>query len=77
MITIEQAIQNIMDIKAMYTWSTGADEALDMAVQALTREDETRQMLEAEKNKAYCRSVDYRDGRISAFYDALGVNYAD
>lgn len=35
MITIEQAIQNIMDIKDMYTWSTGADEALDMAIQAL------------------------------------------
>ena len=35
MITIEQAIQNIMDIKSMYTWSTGADEALDMAIQAL------------------------------------------
>ena len=77
MITIEQAIQNIMDIKDMYTWSTGADEALDMAVYALTRENETRQMLEAEKNKAYFRSKDYRDGRISAFYDALGVNYAD
>lgn len=77
MITIEQAIQNIMDIKDMYTWSTGADEALDMAIQALTREDETRQMLEAEKNKTYCRSEDYRNGRISAFYDVLGVNYAD
>jgi hypothetical protein len=48
-----------------------------MAIQALTREDETRHMLEAEKNKAYCRSEDYRSGRISAFYDALGVNYAD
>ena len=35
MITIEQAIQNIIDIKNMYTWSTGADEALDMAVYAL------------------------------------------
>lgn len=35
MITIEQAIQNIMDIKDRYTWSTGADEALDMAVYAL------------------------------------------
>ena len=77
MITIEQAIRNIPDIKNMYTWSTGADEALDMAVQALTREDETRRMLEAEKNKAYCRSEDYRSGRISAFYDALGINYAD
>lgn len=77
MITIEQAIQNIMDIKSMYTWSIGADEALDMAIQALTRDGETRQMLEAEKNKTYRRSEDYRDGRISAFYDALGVNYAD
>ena len=37
MITIEQAIQNIMDIKSMYTWSTGADEALDMAIQALRK----------------------------------------
>jgi len=35
MITIEQAIQNIMDIKSRYTWSIGADEALDMAVYAL------------------------------------------
>ena len=52
-------------------------EAVDMAIQALTREDKTRQMLEAEKNKSYGRSEDYRDGRISAFYDALGVNYAD
>ena len=35
MITIEQAIQNILDIKAMYAWSIGVDEALDMAVYAL------------------------------------------
>ena len=77
MITIEQAIQNIIDIKNMYTWSTGAEEALDMAIQALTREDKIRQMLESEKKKVHCRYVEYRDGRISAFYDALGVNYAD
>ena len=38
MITIEQAIQNIMDIKSMYTWSTGADEALDMAISALEKQ---------------------------------------
>ena len=35
MITVEQAIQNILVIKSMYIWSTGADEALDMAVYAL------------------------------------------
>ena len=57
--------------------SSKVEEALNMAIEALTRENETRQMLEAEKNKAYCRSKDYRSGRISAFYDALGVNYAD
>ena len=35
MITTEQAIQNITDIKDMYAWSIGAVEALDMAVYAL------------------------------------------
>ena len=41
MITVEQAIQNIIDIKNMYTWSIGADEALDMAISALQAQEET------------------------------------
>ena len=79
--TNQEAIRRIkdhMDIHRMYEpKGTKISEALEMAIQALKREDKTRQMFEAEKNKAYCRSVDYRDGRISAFYDALGINYAD
>ena len=31
----KQAIENLQTIKEKYTWSSGADEALDMAVQAL------------------------------------------
>lgn len=33
--TNEQAIENIQTIKELYTWSSGADEALEMAIQAL------------------------------------------
>ena len=33
--TTEQAIRNLQDIKSMYTWSSGADEALDLAIEAL------------------------------------------
>lgn len=36
--TTEQAIENIETIKGMYLWSTGADEALDMAKKALERQ---------------------------------------
>ena len=32
---IEQAVQNLEDIKSKYTWSIGADGALDMAISAL------------------------------------------
>ena len=32
---IEQAIKNLEDIKSKYTWSIGADVALDMAISAL------------------------------------------
>lgn len=31
----QQAIENLEEIKRMYTWSSGADEALDMAIKAL------------------------------------------
>lgn len=71
--------RNCDECDLCYKQGTMGDQmkALDMAIQALKREDETRRMLETEKNKAYWRSKDYRSGRISAFYDALGVNYAD
>lgn len=67
-------------ISILKSWRITGDkshEAMNMAVYALTREDKIRQMLEAEKSRAYFLSEDYRNGRISAFYDALGANYAD
>ena len=38
--TKEQAIQNLRDIKNLYTWSTGADDALDMAIKALREQQD-------------------------------------
>lgn len=40
-LTIKEAIQNLEDIKNKYTWSSGADAAIDMAIEAL-REKEVR-----------------------------------
>ena len=36
--TETEAIKNLEDIKRMYTWSTGADDALDMAIEALKKQ---------------------------------------
>lgn len=38
-LTITEAIQNLEDIKKLYTWSTGADAAIDMAIEALKEND--------------------------------------
>ena len=34
-ITTDQAIENLKEIKSKYTWSTGADDALDMGIIAI------------------------------------------
>lgn len=38
-LTIKEAIQNLEDIKKLYTWSTGADAAIDMAIEALKEKE--------------------------------------
>lgn len=75
--TEAEAIKNLEDIKRMYTWSTGADDALDMAIEALKNQAGAREMLEDEKRHEPLLCREYHDGRISAFYDALGIDYSD
>ena len=38
--TNEEAIRNLQDIKNLYTWSSGADDALDMAIKSLKEQAE-------------------------------------
>ena len=52
--------------------------AIDKAISALEKQTAVIQMLNEEKeNGTAWHSRKYSDGRTSAFYDALGMNYAD
>lgn len=42
--TTKQAIENLQTIKEKYVWSSGADEALDMAMDALRAESKLQQV---------------------------------
>jgi hypothetical protein len=45
--TREQVVQNLTDIKNKYTWSSGADEALDEAMQAVNFKEVYEQTIKA------------------------------
>ena len=54
------------------------NEAARMAIDALRREESTRKMLKNEKAEyQQWIKTNYKRGRISAFYDALGINYME
>ena len=69
--TENEAIKNIEDIKRLYTWSTGADDALDMAIEALknqrdergrmTNSEKLRAMTDEEIAKAVCKMTECKD----------------
>lgn len=48
MITPEQALENLQTIKDRYTWSSGADEALDMGIMAIREKMSREECEEAE-----------------------------
>lgn len=50
--TREQVVQNLTDIKNKYTWSSGADEALDVAMQAVNFREVYEQTIK-EVNRYY------------------------
>lgn len=59
--------------------SDNAKEALQMGIDALEKQRTTREMLEDEE-KRYChewKRTDLSRGRISAFHDALRIDYSD
>ena len=69
--TENEAIKNIEDIKRLYTWSTGADDALDMAIEALknqkgargrmTNIEKLKAMTDEEIAKAVCEMTECKD----------------
>ena len=69
--TENEAIKNIEDIKRLYTWSTGADDALDMAIEALKNQkgargrvsnsEKLRAMTDEEIAEAVCKMTECKD----------------
>ena len=45
--TTEQAITNLQIIKNMYTWSSGADDALNMTIRALQDIEQIKNIINA------------------------------
>lgn len=53
-------------------------ESIKMALEALKRQESAIRMLNMEeRDGTKWHSREYSNGRISAFYDALGINYTD
>jgi len=69
---IECAIRHIESSLDVDPW------AVEIAVDAMEKQIVARQMLDDEKtNGISLHSEDFSKGRISAFYDVLGMDYAD
>lgn len=77
----EEAIKNLKLMQAAIEWEYPMDYAatIDAAIEALENQAAAQKMLEVEKAKYIYKwhRPDLSRGRISAFYDALGINYSD
>lgn len=62
--TTEQAIENIETVKKMYVWSTGADEAFDMAKKVLLKQIPKKIVIDGIKSTCptcgnWCYSINF------------------
>lgn len=76
----EEAIKNLKLMQAAIEWDYPMDYAatIDAAIEALENQAAAQKMLEYEKEHgSKWHSDEFSNGRISAFYGALGINYFD